>query len=162
MGAEGQVHRRMVSQNNLFLGLRKADVDNPKSFCPYSEMAADKVIAAMMAILVLMASPATSLREPDGAFSRMSDDTYVPRGEVDVIGGDLPIYIARSGLPNVGKMVVWGHDIFGWKSGRTKELVDRLAEETELNVILPDLFRGLERPPAETYQWDTSLQVSTG
>jgi dienelactone hydrolase len=56
-------------------------------------------------------------------------------------------------------MVVWGHDIFGWDSGRTKELVDRLAAETEYMVVLPDLFRGVIAPEAPSYEWETVLQV---
>ncbi len=54
---------------------------------------------------------------------------------------------------------MWGHDIFGPTSGRTYELVDQLAEDTEYTVLLPDFFRGEESPPPETYEWDTVIKV---
>ena len=57
------------------------------------------------------------------------------------------------------RAVIWAHDIFGWESGRTKELVDRLAGDTEYLVVLPDLFRGQVFPPSASYEWETELQV---
>ncbi len=55
--------------------------------------------------------------------------------------------------------MVWGHDIFGPNSGRTYELVDQLAADTEYTVLLPDFFRGAISPPADTYEWETVLRV---
>ena len=33
------------------------------------------------------------------------------------------------------------------------------AGDTEYLVVLPDLFRGQVRPPSESYEWETELQV---
>jgi hypothetical protein len=45
--------------------------------------------------------------------------------------------------------------------GRTYELVDQLASETEYYVILPDFFRGVENPPFTDFEWETVVKVSS-
>ncbi len=51
---------------------------------------------------------------------------------------NLTLYVSPPGMGDgsSGKAVVWGHDIFGWESGRTKELVDRLFVCSFLFVLL--------------------------
>jgi len=43
--------------------------------------------------------------------------------------------------------------------GRTYELVDQLASETEYFVILPDFFRGVQNPPFEDFEWEKVVKV---
>lgn len=99
-------------------------------------------------------------REPRKAIPGQEPSDYVPNGEYHKID-DLDLYVARPGKTggNGEKFVVWGHDIFGWKSGRTQELVDRLAADTEYTVILPNLFRGKSWPPPEVFDWDGEIKV---
>ena len=66
----------------------------------------------------------------------LGEEGYQPRGRV-VRVEDLDIYVVGSG----DKCVVWNYDIFGFNSGRTKELADLLAESGFL-VVMPDYFRG--------------------
>lgn len=99
--------------------------------------------------------------EPPGALGPLKTN-YTPNGffvELD----DLPVYVAPPGMAGSGeKAVVWGHDIYGPNSGRTYELVDQLAADTEYTVLLPDFFRGVVFPlPPSTYEWETSLRVTT-
>jgi len=54
----------------------------------------------------------------------------VPQGEFINVDG-LDLYVAGAGN---SKAVIWSHDIYGWKEGRTMELVDRLAADTEYTV----------------------------
>ncbi len=73
----------------------------------------------------------------------------------------LDLYVASPGLPGDGsKAVVWAHDVYGWKEGRTMELVDRLAADSEYTVVLPNVWRDVVWPDAVTYKWTDSLQVS--
>ena len=73
---------------------------------------------------------------PTGSLDRLGEQGYQPKGKV-VRVGDLDIYVVGSG----GKCVIWNYDIFGFNSGRTKELADLLAESGFL-VVMPDYFRG--------------------
>jgi dienelactone hydrolase len=66
----------------------------------------------------------------------LGEEGYQPSGKV-VRVEDLDIYVVGSG----DKCVVWNYDIFGFNSGRTKELADLLAESGFL-VVMPDYFRG--------------------
>lgn len=67
-----------------------------------------------------------------------SDQEYKDRGQVDakVNGSDLDIYRVGSGE----KCVLWCYDIFGFNSGRSRQLADLLSEQGYL-VIMPDYYR---------------------
>ena len=53
----------------------------------------------------------------------------------------------RFGPANNDKWVVWGHDIFGVDSGRTKEYCEKMNVDLGVTCILPDFFRGVPPPP---------------
>ena len=52
----------------------------------------------------------------------------------------------RYGPSLSARWLVWGHDIFGPDSGRTKEYCQDISQELGLTCILPDFFRGLSWP----------------
>lgn len=123
-----------------------------------------RISLALFTIATLVSFGWSQRREygtlPPNSFGRLEQDPdYRPRGDV-FVEGDLEMYVARPGQAGLGnKYVVWGHDIFGWQSGHTMQLVDRLAADTEYTVILPNLFRGEQWPPPPSFQWELSLQV---
>eukprot|EP00090_Calanus_glacialis_P028045 TRINITY_DN4481_c0_g1_i1.p1 TRINITY_DN4481_c0_g1~~TRINITY_DN4481_c0_g1_i1.p1 ORF type:complete len:242 (+),score=74.77 TRINITY_DN4481_c0_g1_i1:39-764(+) len=80
---------------------------------------------------------------PAGSLLMLGEEGYQPRGRV-VRVEDLDIYVVGSG----DKCVVWNYDIFGFNSGRTKELADLLAESGFL-VVMPDYFRGTFQDPTK-------------
>ena len=69
--------------------------------------------------------------EPEGAFGKLAaDQSRQDAGELVVVD-DLTLYVVRpTGAQYNNKAVVWGHDIFGWESGRTKAMVDQIAADT--------------------------------
>jgi dienelactone hydrolase len=68
---------------------------------------------------------------------------YSPKGsELHIGTSDLNAYVV--GSADAGAAIIVVYDIFGFNSGRTKEICDQLADEGYL-VILPDFFRGVER-----------------
>ena len=73
---------------------------------------------------------------PPGALGKLGEQGYSPKGKV-VRVEDLDIYVVGHG----DNCVVWNYDIFGFDSGRTKQLADLLAESGFL-VVMPDYFRG--------------------
>ncbi len=96
---------------------------------------------------------------PPNAFGQLETD-YSPRGFFVQLD-DLEVYVAQPGVAGSGqKAVVWAHDIFGPNSGRTYELVDQLAADTEYTVLLPDFYRGQVNPPLEDFLWDNQLRVN--
>ena len=53
---------------------------------------------------------------------------------------------------------MWGHDIFGPDSGRTKEYCQAMSEELGLTCIIPDFFRGAGWPDIDPLPtWQDSL-----
>lgn len=109
-----------------------------------------------MIILLLLPLSTTCLvyREPAGAYGRLEGSGGRP-GEVDRLG-DLDVY--RFGPSSNTKWLIFGHDIYGVDSGRTKEVCATINEELGVTVILPDFFRGVDftnwtGPPPPT--WDT-------
>ena len=98
---------------------------------------------------------------PQGSFGRLEQNSeYQSKGDIWQVE-DLELYVVRPGQTgDISKWVVWGHDIFGWHSGHTVQLVDKLAADTEYTVVLPNLFRGQERPKPEAYKWETNTGVS--
>lgn len=66
-----------------------------------------------LSIALLYFTPA--IAEPPNALGPLTSD-YQPFGNVVVVD-DLEIYVARSDSSS-SKMIVWGHDIFGWDSGK--------------------------------------------
>ena len=120
------------------------------------------IMRSYLAVILFLAASATCHEEPEGAIGFADPEPRQSAGEVITLE-DMSVYVVQPGQPSDGtKAVVWAHDIAGWQQGRTEALVDRLAQETEYLVLLPDFFRGVERPEAETYEWETSLQVFAG
>eukprot|EP01130_Rhizamoeba_saxonica_P002491 TRINITY_DN12283_c0_g1_i1.p1 TRINITY_DN12283_c0_g1~~TRINITY_DN12283_c0_g1_i1.p1 ORF type:complete len:263 (+),score=78.04 TRINITY_DN12283_c0_g1_i1:38-790(+) len=74
---------------------------------------------------------------PAGSWPSLKTD-YQPKGETIQLD-DLPVYI-KGDQPNE-KAILVIHDVFGVDSGRTKNIVDHLAQEGYL-VVLPDFYRG--------------------
>jgi len=60
---------------------------------------------------------------------------YTPKGQIENLDG-LPIYTIGQGE----KAIIFAYDIYGFDSGRTKQMCDELAEAGYF-VILPDFFR---------------------
>merc|ERR1719154_561774 len=87
--------------------------------------------------------------EPEGAFSALWINNSVP-GEIDQLG-DLTVF--RFGPATNDKWVVWGHDIYGVDSGRTKEYCEKMNIDLGVACILPDFFRGESWPnPLPTWE----------
>merc|ERR1712106_1136626 len=80
---------------------------------------------------------------PAGSLLMLGEEGYQPKGKV-VRVEDLDIYVVGNGE----KCVTWNYDIFGFNSGRTKELADLLAESGFL-VVMPDYFRGTFQDPTK-------------
>ena len=69
--------------------------------------------------------------EPEGAFGPLAQDSSRQEAGELVVVDDLTLYVVRpTGAEYANKAVVWGHDISGWESGRTKAMVDQLAADT--------------------------------
>lgn len=116
------------------------------------------VAKAFVVVLAFLSASAQARDSGVDAIGPVQSD-YVPRGTT-IPFGDLNVYFAFPGVSGSGtKAVVWGHDIYGPTSGRTYELVDQLAAETEYLVLLPDFFRGEMLPPYDKYSWADYLQV---
>jgi len=94
-------------------------------------------------------------REPEDAFSELWLDNSVP-GEVDQLG-DLTVF--RYGPATNEKWIIWGHDIYGVDSGRTKEYCEKMNTDLGVTCILPDFFRGAEGKPDPIPVWEGGLSV---
>jgi len=81
---------------------------------------------------------------PEGALGQLGDTGYQPKGRVERVE-DLDIYVA--GSPGQ-KCILWNYDIWGFHSGRTKQLCDVFSEAGYL-VLLPDFFRGAWKDPRD-------------
>jgi len=97
---------------------------------------------------------------PPGSLASLGQTDYTNKGEV-ITRGDLPIYVVGKG----SKCIIWNYDIFGFDSGRVKQLCDVLADAGYL-VLLPDWFRGTWQDPtkpgipeflARTTEWQKLL-----
>jgi len=103
---------------------------------------------------------------PDGAFShesvshassslpKLDNSEYSEIGEVLNLG-DLPIYLVGSGE----KCIVWNYDIFGFDTGRTRQLCDYFANQGYM-VVLPDYYRGELFVPGNPGIFDFLKRVS--
>jgi len=92
-------------------------------------------------------------REPRDAFPAVSANTTSP-GDVDQLG-DLTVF--RFGPPSNDKWIVWGHDIYGVDSGRTKEYCNKMNTDLGVTCILPDFFRGADGRPDPVPTWTDQL-----
>jgi len=75
---------------------------------------------------------------PPESLGQLGEEDYKPRGSI-TNRGDLPIYVVGSG----SKAIIWNYDIFGFDSGRTKQLCDIVADAGSLTFqrkIHPNLF----------------------
>jgi len=69
----------------------------------------------------------------------LDNSNYTDMGKV-VMLGDLPVYVVGNNF--TGKAIIWNYDIFGFDSGRTRQLADIFAEYGYYLVIIPDYYRG--------------------
>ena len=65
--------------------------------------------------------------------------------------------IPRYGPATNEKWIIWGHDIYGVDSGRTKEYCEKMNTDLGVTCILPDFFRGAEGKPDPIPVWDGEL-----
>ena len=105
-------------------------------------------------LVFISLTQAAEYTEPQEAFSELWLDNTDP-GEVDQLG-DLTVFrleyssfyifmivlCTRYGPATNAKWLVWGHDIFGPESGRTKEYCQKMNTDLGVTCILPDFFRG--------------------
>jgi len=103
-----------------------------------------EVCLAQEALEVEFDAPAQS-HEADGQKStslpRLDNSAYKDQGTVSKLD-DLPIYVVGEGA----KCIVWNYDIFGFDSGRTRQLCDYFADQGYF-VVLPDYYRGTFHDP---------------
>ncbi|TRY78033.1 hypothetical protein TCAL_16709 [Tigriopus californicus] len=82
---------------------------------------------------------------PSGAWPELKPDPeYQDAGRV-VESNGLNLYIVGKSE----KCIIWNYDIFGFNSGRTRQLADQLAHEGQCMVIVPDYYRGTMKDPTE-------------
>ena len=67
----------------------------------------------------------------------------------------------RYGPSTNDKWVIWGHDIYGVDSGRTKEYCEKMNNDLGVTCILPDFFRGAEGRPDPVPVWEGQLSRIT-
>jgi dienelactone hydrolase len=63
-----------------------------------------------------------------------------PSGSETLLGG-IPAYVS-SAEPNNTGVILYIHDIFGWKLPNARILADMLAEKSGMRVVVPDFYRG--------------------
>ncbi|XP_059096384.1 carboxymethylenebutenolidase homolog [Tigriopus californicus] len=81
---------------------------------------------------------------PEESWGELAKDPdYVEQGVVERVL-DMDLY--RVG--NSSKCIIWNYDIFGFDSGRTRQLADLLASKGYM-VIIPDYYRGTLKDPRE-------------
>merc|ERR1712038_1745798 len=73
---------------------------------------------------------------PKAAWGELKNPDYKEKGTVEKVG-DLDIYSVGQGP----KCIIWNYDIFGFDSGRSRQMCDLLADAGYL-VIMPDYYRG--------------------
>eukprot|EP00091_Calanus_sinicus_P018638 TRINITY_DN4321_c0_g1_i8.p1 TRINITY_DN4321_c0_g1~~TRINITY_DN4321_c0_g1_i8.p1 ORF type:complete len:256 (-),score=50.93 TRINITY_DN4321_c0_g1_i8:74-841(-) len=110
---------------------------------------------SLIFILPLCLAHLSAYQEPEEAFSELWLNHTVP-GEVDQLG-DLTVF--RYGPSTNDKWVIWGHDIYGVDSGRTKEYCEKMNTDLGVTCILPDFFRGAEGKPDPIPVWDGQLSL---
>jgi len=91
--------------------------------------------------------------DPDGAWPGLAS-SWSGEEEVDHLG-DLTVYRFGPGLND--KWLLWGHDIYGPDSGRTKEYCNKMWTDLGVTCIIPDFFRGESRPQPPPSWHDTLL-----
>lgn len=79
--------------------------------------------------------PAISCCSTD-SWAQLETTNYVAKGSVQWMG-DMEIYVVGNGE----RCVIWNHDIYGFNSGRSRQLADLLAEAGFM-VLMPDYFKG--------------------
>ncbi len=87
---------------------------------------------------------------PEGAWGSLSNPDYETLGSVQTLEEELDLYL----VGNSSKCIIWNYDIFGFDSGRTRQMADFLAAHGYM-VLLPDYYRGTfidpsQAPPQET------------
>merc|ERR1719433_648067 len=82
---------------------------------------------------------------------------YQPAGEMVVVGGDLPCYVARPSRPSHSAVIMFS-DMFGIHTGRHKQMCDLLASEGFL-VLCPDFFKDAQYI-RNTPSWGVTLSCA--
>ena len=76
---------------------------------------------------------------PEGAWGELKNSNYQDLGQVEEVEELYGMDIYHIG--NSSKCVIWNYDIFGFDSGRTRQMVDFIAAHGYY-VIMPDYYRG--------------------
>lgn len=74
---------------------------------------------------------------PKGSYGKL-DNIHLDRGVVETVDG-MDVYIAGKGTSN--QVIVFIYDIFGFNSGRSRQICDELADQG-YSVYMADFFRG--------------------
>ena len=74
---------------------------------------------------------------PKGSYGKLCTN-YQDKGVVETVDG-MDVYISGKGTSS--KVIVFIYDIFGFKSGRSRQICDELAEQG-YSVYMADFFRG--------------------
>ena len=126
----------------------------------------------LIAPLCLAHSTVSAYREPEEVFSELWLENSMT-GEIAQLGNltvfrfvsSLPqpfveTYLtARYGPARNEKWIIWGHDIYGVDSGRTKEYCQKMSTDLGVTCILPDFFRGPHSWVDPTPVWDGQLSM---
>jgi len=112
------------------------------------ELLAWAVVEAVLGIGMLLAlgnsNPMTHESTlPSSSLPALANKEYVERGNV-VNLGDLDVYVIGNG----SRCIIWNYDIFGFDSGRSRQLCDIFADEG-FTVIMPDYYRGTFQDPSK-------------
>jgi len=80
---------------------------------------------------------------PSSSLPGLDNKDYIEMGEVVDLNG-IEVYVVGNGT----NAIIWNYDIFGFDSGRSRQLCDIFAEEG-FTVIMPDYYRGTFQDPSK-------------
>jgi len=102
------------------------------------------VLEVTMMISIGISEPTTHESSMESSsLPALDNSDYKERGQVVDLGG-LDIYVVGNG----SRCIIWNYDIFGFDSGRSRQLCDIFADEG-FTVIMPDYYRGTFQDPSK-------------
>ena len=110
---------------------------------PFCELGAQQQKPVSVPAWMLTVGMSGPMTHESSSLPRLDNSDYEERGEVVDLGG-LDIYVVGNGR----KCIIWNYDIFGFDSGRSRQLCDIFAAEG-FTVIMPDYFRGTSEGDAQ-------------
>jgi len=118
--------------------------EEAKQYCHKVEKVVVEEVCDMKFDTVGISSPMTHESSmPSSSLPALDNKDYVEKGEVVDLGG-IDVYVIGNGT----KCIIWNYDIFGFDSGRSRQLCDIFAGEG-FTVIMPDYYRGTFQDPSE-------------